>query len=272
MISIIIPTYNRATILRKILDCVIAQTFQDWECLIVDDHSTDNTENVVSFYTKQNARFVYVKNNRTKGSQGARNTGILTAKGEWICLFDSDDVMYPNYLEKMMAAINDNTDVVICKALICNNIGKECGRLDRIYSDNYHADLLRERCYVAYDVTLIRKKKLLEIGLLDESCPSMQEWDTHLRLSKVAKYKPIDNVLCEWTIGGEDAISTSNIKHIAGLLYIYRKHAYEFRKYAYCHYLHALSELWKSIDYSWKLLLLAPELIIYVPLRKLFNK
>lgn len=273
MISIVIPTYNREKILPRTLDSVLAQTNKEWECIIVDDGSQDRSMDVAAQYAKVDKRFRVLSNTFHKGAQGARNTGIITAQGDWICLFDSDDIMYPNYLEKMVTAIDENTDVVVCKALIRNtNTDKQQGRLDQIFSDNMHSDLLREKKYVAYDVTLIRKEKLISIGLLDENCPSMQEWDTHIRLSKVARYKAIDETLCEWCSGGEDAISTSRPKHIAGRLYIYRKHRWEFRKYAYAHWLRALSNLWSEVEHPCKILTWALELLLYMPLRKLLNK
>lgn len=273
MISIVIPTYNRAKVISRVLENLLTQTCQKWQCVIVDDHSSDNTADVVKKYVDLDSRFVYLENNRTKGAQGARNTGILAAQGDWICFFDSDDVMYPNYVERMGAEIDDKSDVIVCKALIRDSkTGEKKGYLDKIHSRNIHQDLLREKCYVAYDVAIIRKEKLLEIGLLDENCPSMQEWDAHIRLSKVARYKTINDVLCEWLIGDADAISTNQVKHDAGMLYIYQKHVHEFRKYAYLHFLRALSNIWPQVNKPYQLLKLAPELLIYIPLRKILNK
>lgn len=273
MISIVIPTYNREQVLSRTLDSIMSQTYRDWECIIVDDGSSDCSMDIASEYAKMDKRFKVLSNIFHKGAQGARNTGILAAIGEWICLFDSDDIMYPDYLEKMAAAIDVHTDVVVCQALIRRSqTGKIIGRLDKIHSTNLHKDLLREKRYVAYDVTLIRKEKLIEIGLLDELCPSMQEWDTHIRLSKIANYKAIDEVLCEWYSGGEDAISTNRQKHIAGMLYIYHKHAWDFRKHAYSHFLRALNGLISDVSHAWKMLLWAPELIVYIPLLKVLNK
>ena len=273
MISIVIPTYNREQILSRTLDSVLAQTYVEWECIIVDDGSHDRSMDVAAKYAKIDKRFRVLSNVFHKGAQGARNTGIIAAQGDWICLFDSDDIMYPNYLEKMVAAIDENADVVVCKALIRNSLtGKQQGQLDKIFSENMHKDLLREKKYVAYDVTLIRKEKLTAIGLLDEQCPSMQEWDTHIRLSKVVLYKAIDDTLCEWYSGGDDAISTSRPKHIAGSLYIYHKHRWKFRRYAYAHWLRALSNLWLEVPQRWRILLWAPELMAYIPLRKLLMK
>lgn len=273
MISIVIPTYNREQILPRTLDSIAAQTYGEWECIIVDDGSRDKSMDVANQYAKKDKRFRVLSNTFHMGAQGARNTGITAANGDWICLFDSDDIMYPDYLEKMIAAVDDNTDVVVCRALIRNSkTGKLVGRLDKIFSENMLAELLREKKYVAYDVTLIRKEKLMKIGLLDEQCPSMQEWDTHIRLSEVASYKAINETLCEWYAGAEDALSTNQAKHIAGMMYIYHKHACNFRKYAYAHWLRALSCMYKKVEKPWQILLWAPELIVYMPIKRILKK
>lgn len=274
MISIIIPTYNRAPVLSKVLNSILGQTYPRWQCIVVDDYSTDNTAEVIQQYAAKDSRFVYLTNIRAKGAQGARNTGILAAQGEWICLFDSDDIMYSNYIDRMQVAVeNGNADVYACYANIrSSKTSQLCGKLDKIVSDNLHEQLLTERAYVAYDVCVIRKQKLLDMGLLDENCPSMQEWDTHIRLSRNCAYNVINETLCEWIIDGQDAISSDNQKHINGKLYIYTKHCRDFRKYAYRHYLNVLIGMWLKVQNPWPLLKLAPELLVYKPLRKLFKR
>ena len=94
-ISIIIPTFNRAATIGKTIDSFIAQDYIDWEMLVVDDHSTDNTQEVIDAYNKRDSRIHYLLNERKKGAQGARNTGLLHVKHDWVVLFDSDDFVYP---------------------------------------------------------------------------------------------------------------------------------------------------------------------------------
>lgn len=271
MISVVIPTYNRAEVISHVLDNLLAQTCPDWKCIVVDDYSTDNTADVVLRYVAEDSRFAYITNNHSKGAQGARNSGIHAAQGEWICFFDSDDVMLPNYIERMQTEIKrGGVDVVACYANVRNVQSGDVERvLDKINVHNLYPELLQEKSYVAYDVCVIRKQKLMEIGLLDESCPSMQEWDTHIRLSQTSCYQLIPEILCEWTTGGEDTITNDSQKHIEGMLYIYRKHRFAFRRYAYRHYLNALYQLWPKYPNHRKLLRLAPELIIYKPVKKL---
>lgn len=105
--SIVIPTYNRAHMLPKALESVYHQTFPDWECIIVDDGSTDNTKEIVQKWTDRDNRFRYIYQQNAERS-AARNKGIENAKGEWICFLDSDDYFLPerlcniyDYMKKM---------------------------------------------------------------------------------------------------------------------------------------------------------------------------
>ena len=114
MISIVIPVYNRAYIIHRSLDSLLNQTYKDWECLIIDDYSSDNTKEIVDKYIQSDNRFVYYMNERTKGAQGARNTGVLKAHGEWVVMFDSDDYMLPTYLETVVKIAEKQKNKVIC--------------------------------------------------------------------------------------------------------------------------------------------------------------
>src|SRR3989344_2456358 len=99
MISIIIPTYNRAKLLRRAIESVLKQTFQDFELLVVDDGSTDNTNEVVMEYASKDKRVFYISQENSGGASRPKNTGIKTARGEYIAILDSDDEWMQNKLE-----------------------------------------------------------------------------------------------------------------------------------------------------------------------------
>lgn len=101
LISIIIPTYNRASLIGETLDSVKAQTYKNWECIIVDDGSSDHTDKLVDDYVTKDARFKYYKrtNNYKSGGNGARNYGLDLAQGDYLVFFDSDDLMTENHLQ-----------------------------------------------------------------------------------------------------------------------------------------------------------------------------
>lgn len=233
LISIVIPAYNRANVISKTLDSIIAQDYQDWECIIADDHSTDNTMQILKDYALKDSRIKVFENERKKGAQGARNTAILHSAADWICIFDSDDYMYPNYLSEMTKVVASDVDIIVCHAEVVNvDTGETITVFDHKCDGDISTKIFTGECYVPNNQSIIRKNKLEEIGLLDEDCPSFQEWDTHIRLSKVANYHTIDKVLVTYYVGGNDTISSNKKREVRGRLYIYKK----FKKDWYCHF------------------------------------
>lgn len=110
LVSIIIPTYNRAHLISETLDSVLAQTYQNWECIIVDDGSTDSSENVIREYVKKDSRFQFYKRpvNKVKGASSCRNFGLSNVNGEYIIFLDSDDLLITSCLEGRVVKIQQN--------------------------------------------------------------------------------------------------------------------------------------------------------------------
>lgn len=100
--SIIIPTYNRACIIRRPIDSIIAQTFTDWELIIVDDGSTDHTQEIVDSYNDSRIKYIWQENQERSA---ARNHGITLATGIWLCFQDSDDEYLPEHLQVLFEGI-----------------------------------------------------------------------------------------------------------------------------------------------------------------------
>lgn len=225
MISIVIPSYNRAYIISRALDSISGQTYTDWECLVVDDYSSDNTEQIVNSYSEKDSRFRFLRNNRTKGAQGARNTGIVESMGDWVILFDSDNVMHPEFLNKCIKRqAATKCDIVNTWSWVIDiNTKQKLRSFSWVNNGHIYHDLLIGKCYVDNSSTLIRKSLLLDIGLLDEGCPAFQEWDTHIRLSKIAKYTTIEKCLVNYITGGHDTISSNKTKDIKGYIFILSK-------------------------------------------------
>ena len=98
IISIIVPIYNRGKWLPNCLDSISSQTFKDWECILVNDGSTDNSLEIAQEYAANDARFI-VFSQENQGVSAARNLGLDHAKGKWVTFVDSDDEIAPDYLE-----------------------------------------------------------------------------------------------------------------------------------------------------------------------------
>ncbi|GGE10691.1 glycosyltransferase family 2 protein [Psychroflexus salis] len=107
LVSIIIPTYNRAHLIGETLDSVLAQTYPNWECIIVDDGSKDNTDEVVGEYVRKDARFKYYHrpDEHLPGGNGARNYGFKMSQGEYVNWLDSDDLFSENKIEEQLKLI-----------------------------------------------------------------------------------------------------------------------------------------------------------------------
>ena len=116
-ISIIVPCYNQAQYLGECLESVLNQNFQEWECIIVNDGSTDNTDEIASIWIQKDNRFKYI-HKQNGGLSSARNAGIEIAVGEFILPLDADDKISANYCKFALAEFqkDDNLKVVYCKA------------------------------------------------------------------------------------------------------------------------------------------------------------
>jgi glycosyltransferase involved in cell wall biosynthesis len=124
LISIIIPVYNRADLLSITLDSIISQTFSEWECILVDDHSTDQSYKVMAIYEKKDTRFKIFKRPSTlnKGANSCRNFGFEKSSGSTIKWFDSDDIMLQNHLEVAYEAmVKNNLDFVVTDTMNFND-------------------------------------------------------------------------------------------------------------------------------------------------------
>lgn len=108
IVSIIMPTFNRGHLIVESLQSISAQSFENWECIIIDDSSTDDTEAVVEAHAKKDKRFKYQKREPKykEGPSGSRNQGIETASGEYLIFFDSDDIVHPKTLEICLELIS----------------------------------------------------------------------------------------------------------------------------------------------------------------------
>ncbi|MFV8464656.1 glycosyltransferase family 2 protein [Flavobacterium sp. LB1P62] len=185
LVSIIIPTYNRAHLIEETLDSVLAQTYANWECIIIDDGSTDNTLEVISVYLKKDKRFQYYPRPvyRSKGPNVCRNYGFELSKGEFINWFDSDDVMLPTFLEKQICSFGATADMSVCK-LVYFDFDKGIGsKVNIIFSNNLIEDYLTGKIKF-YTFTPVWAKKFLnkQVELFDETITNLDDWDFNLRM------------------------------------------------------------------------------------------
>jgi glycosyltransferase involved in cell wall biosynthesis len=214
LVSIIIPTYNRAHLIHETLDSVLAQTYTNWECIVLDDRSTDNTEEVLKIYVGKDARFQYHKRptNRKKGANACRNYGFELSKGDYINWFDSDDLMKPNKLDKQLALINKTAlDYVISQTEVLDTITG----IKRFWNDNLLSDSPLDD-YIQYKVSwstgsILFKKDFLKMNDLkfDEVLAQSQEYDFFVKVLHSSINYDVDLMVLNINVWHNNSISFS---------------------------------------------------------------
>ena len=185
LISIIIPTFNRAHIIGSTLESVINQSLTNWECIVVDDLSTDSTENVVFKYSSLDARIQFHKRpfSKEKGPSSCRNFGFEISKGDFIYFFDSDDILKSNALETYFNHFQYNTDAVVSKVEKVDSITKSFLGENMIKSQNLIEDFFIHKVSFYVCGPMWRKSFLeQQPQLFDESLSNFDDWDFNLRM------------------------------------------------------------------------------------------
>ncbi|HPE84092.1 MAG TPA: glycosyltransferase family 2 protein [Aequorivita sp.] len=230
-VSIIIPTYNRAHLIGETLESVMRQTYHNWECIIVDDGSTDNTYQVVDSYVKKDGRFQYHKrpNTHNKGGNGARNYGFELSDGSYIKWFDSDDLMLPTCLQEQVDLIaQQQTDVCVCKLKRFSSEQKEGWGDYEIESSNLIADYLIGNISFYVCCPLWNRAFLKGKELFDEKVSTLDDWDFNLRmLYENPRISFLDKALILYRLHENSLvreIPRFNVKEIESEIYTRKKH------------------------------------------------
>ena len=198
-VSVIIPTYNRAHLVGQAIRSVLNQTFQDFELIIVDDGSSDDTEAVVKQFNDPRIRYIYQEN---KGISGARNTGIRSARGRYIAFLDSDDLWLPDLLQLEVPILDANPDVGLVYAK-AQAIDKEGNPMSQISGapEKYPGETLKSILYgdfVSTITALVRRACFDSVGLFDESLKGRVDWDMWVRIARYYRFAYIDKVLAKF--------------------------------------------------------------------------
>lgn len=170
LISIIIPTYNRANLIKRSIESVEKQSFKNYEIIIVDNNSTDNTEFIVKKFSSLPIKYFVVDNNNNIAK--ARNYGIMKANGNLIAFLDSDDYWEHNKLELCYKKINQGFDLVFHNLKITNiNKSKILNKYlkGRRLKKPYFKDLIINGNPICNSSVLVKKKILIDVNLINES-------------------------------------------------------------------------------------------------------
>ena len=188
LVSIIIPTYNRSHLIGETIDSVRKQSYRNWECLVIDDGSSDYTAELINIYLEKDPRIKFLMRPKTlpKGANTCRNFGFEKSEGKLIKWLDSDDLLQPDYLEKKIAVFaNPVVDLVICNYILFN----EEKRYQPFFNESIE-DLLTD--YVTGKINIniancLWKKESISSFKFDKELKRAQELDFHFRILKEKK-------------------------------------------------------------------------------------
>lgn len=228
MISVIIPTYNRADVIHVSIESVLKQTYGDFELIIIDDGSSDDTKRVVAGY--DDPRIRYVRNDSDMhGPSAARNMGILEARGDYIAFNDSDDAWYADKLEKQLDYLHsEGADITFCQMFIPTEKGSNIipSKL-RVRDCNVRTDLCGS---FTGTPAILGKRECFLHELFDERMLCNEDWELMIRL--LDRYKVVfqPEVMVNVTIS-RGSVSESKERAIVAMNYILEKHAKLYSKY-----------------------------------------
>jgi glycosyltransferase involved in cell wall biosynthesis len=207
LISVIIPTYNRGWIIKEAIDSVLAQDYVNFELIVVDDGSTDDTHDILNSYQKS---FLVLRQNN-KGVSSARNRGLAAASGHFIAFLDSDDIWLPQKLSQQVDFFQSNPDALICQTeeiWIRNNVRVNPRKRHKKPSGMIFEPSL-SLCLVSPSAVMIKKNLFEEVGIFDETLPACEDYDLWLRVSCRHPVHLIDTPLIIKRGGHDDQLSAS---------------------------------------------------------------
>lgn len=192
LVSVVVPTYNYAHFLPAALDSVLAQTYRDWECIIVDDGSTDDTPAVADAYARRDSRFRYI-HQANRGLAGARNSGVRDARGEAIQFLDADDRLLPPKLKRHTAYLDSHPecDIVYGDVWFFRSETPDVltpslhGKLTRSILRRVHGNAEAFRVLQHYNImpvpAAIIRRRVFERAIFDEEANAVEDYGFWIR-------------------------------------------------------------------------------------------
>lgn len=220
MISVIVPCYDQAQYLSEALESVIDQTYSNWECIIINDGSTDNTEEIANQYLKKDSRFKYLYK-VNGGLSSARNAGINMSAGQYILPLDADDKIGNTYLEKAVHLFENNAAIKLVYAK-----AEKFGVVNETWDLSpytYHNMLLNNNIYCS---AIFRRSDFDDTSGYDENMKNgYEDWDFWLQLlNEHDLVYQMDQVNFYCRQKGYSSVYSNHELEIQGRKYIYKKH------------------------------------------------
>lgn len=235
LVSVVIPTFNHAHFLLHALRSVLDQTYTNWEAIVVDNHSQDNTDEVVNSFADPRISLLKIHNQGVIAA--SRNMGIRAAQGEWIAFLDSDDLWYPEKLEVVVKHTQSTsfTDVCSTDEVMVNKVTGARQILEYgPYCQNFYQSLLIEGNRLSPSATLVRRDFLIEHAILfreQDEFVTAEDYDFWMLLARAsAKFTFINSIQGEYTIHATNN-SGQVERHNRNVINVIKDHVYRLQAF-----------------------------------------
>jgi glycosyltransferase involved in cell wall biosynthesis len=229
-VSVIIPAYNAAPYTVEAIESVLNQTFKDFEIIVVDDGSTDNTKELLQPYVDDcRINYIYKENG---GASSARNMGIRASKGQYIACLDCDDLWLPEKLEICTEFLENNPKIGLVYTRVFfidshgNNVGTSGGRC----KSGMIFEKLIVKNFIMNSTPVVKKECFTKVGLFDESVFHPADWDMWLRISEHYPIIYLDKILTKYRIR-ESRYFERNIEHAKSEIFRVLEKTFRLRTY-----------------------------------------
>jgi len=242
LVSVIIPVYNRANTLSIAIESVLAQTFKDFEIIVIDDYSTDNSASIATNFPQVRM----IRHESNKGAAAARNTGINTSRGKYVAFLDSDDLWLPEKLQIQINYLENNIGMAVCVSAYHLFLPKQKPTLFIPSSPvNWKKHLLMG-CNLGPGSTLVARRECFQrIGLFDVGLPRYEDWDWLIRLVEFVPITVINRPLANVFRYG---IPTARSIEIGNKIFL-EKHKQSFTSFGFWYGQKAISKRWTDVSY-----------------------
>lgn len=234
-VSIILSTYNRSHFIDRAIESVLEQTFSDWELIIVDDGSTDNTEEIIKQWQIRYPKIIYSKSLENVGIARNSNRGLRMAKGEYIAIIDDDDRWIDkNKLAKQIEFLDKNPDHVAVGGgiIVINKDSKEIFRYLKPETDEQIRDKMLFDNTMANSTTVFRRPTAEKVGLYDESLRYSADRDFFLKLGLEGKLYNFPEYFANYTMAGQNTSIVKMKEHLRSSLMVMKRYKNNYPRYS----------------------------------------
>jgi len=246
--SVVIPTYNHEVFLEKAVKSVLNQTFTDYEIIIIDNYSDDNTENLIKNFNNKNIKFIKNRNNGIIAK--SRNIGIEQSRSEWIAFLDSDDIWWKDRLRILSDFIKKHNDYdVICNNELWINKNNNRKKISKYgpFKKNFYKILIKHGNCLSMSASIVKKKYLVENKILfseEKDFAPYEDYDFWMQIAKDnGKFKFLDQVLGEHLFHQESWMQKNKLLLKKSTLSILRHHVFSVQNFT-----NKKKNLWSHIE------------------------